>query len=110
MAWREAKLTIDGRTVYSFVDERCSQHPPCDRLPSLHWFGLFATRDQGFRFRFSYPDKGEALDEVEHNLMRLCERFGNGQAVCLQLLQTQWTREYYVYAGEGANLVAVLRS
>ena len=53
---------------------------------------------------FWHPDEGPQLDSVEDDLIKLCDRHGNGWAAYVHRLDTPGLREYYVYFGDGADM------
>lgn len=106
MAWRTAFLNFDGKPGHTMVDDRFAENPPVDQLPHLAWFGVYCATRPGDHFW--NPDEGPQLDTVEGNLIRLCDRHGNGWAAYVHRLDTPGLREYYIYFGEGASIDQVL--
>ncbi|MCE9589464.1 MAG: DUF695 domain-containing protein [Planctomycetes bacterium] len=106
MTWRTALLTIGGKSAHSMVDDRFASQLPTGQLQTLHWFGVYCTRDPGPAFW--HPQEQDALDAVENDLIRLFGQFGHGWAVYVQRLDSRGVREYYVYSGTGASLGNVL--
>jgi hypothetical protein len=106
MAWRTATLNFDGKPSHTMVDDRFADTPPVDQLPHLGWFGVYCAKPPGGSFWD--PTEGDQLDSVENDLIRLCDRHGNGWAAYVHRLDTPGLREYYVYFGEGACIDKVL--
>jgi hypothetical protein len=106
MAWRTASLDFDGKPGHTMVDDRFATKPPVDQLPHLAWFGVYCATDPGDHFW--HPDEGPRLDAIEDDLLKLCDRHGNGWAAYVHRLDTPGLREYYVYFGDGAAIDKVL--
>jgi hypothetical protein len=106
MAWQTALIEIDNKPAHMMVDDRFEANPPADQLPHLAWFGVYCATESGDHFR--NPSEGPKLDAVEGDLIKLCDRYGNGWAAYVHRLDTRGLREYYVYFGEGATLEQVL--
>jgi hypothetical protein len=106
MAWRTASLNFDGKPGHTMVDDRFAESPPVDQLPHLAWFAVYCAKAPGAGFWD--PAEGDQLDAVEGDLIRLCDRHGDGWAAYVHRLDTPGLREYYVYFGEGAAMDKVL--
>jgi hypothetical protein len=106
MAWRSAILTIDNKRAHSMLDDRFEANSPVDQLPHLAWFGVFCSIAPGGGFWD--PEEGPQLESIEKDLLRLCDRHGNGWAAYVHCLNTPGLREYYVYFGPGGAMEKVL--
>lgn len=106
MAWRNALLEIDHKQAHAMVDDGFATNPPVDQLPHLVWFGVFCLLPPCDSFWS--PEEGPQLDDIENDLIRMCDRYGNGWAAYVHRLDTRGLREYYIYCGVGAALDEVL--
>jgi hypothetical protein len=106
MAWRTALLNFDGKPGHTMVDDRFAANPPVDQLPHLAWSGVYCAMNPGAHLW--NPDEGPQLDAVEDDLIKLCDRHGNGWAAYVHRLDTPGLREYYIYFGDGAFMDEVL--
>jgi hypothetical protein len=108
MSWSQRTTEIENRPAQILIDERFRSSAPVGELSRLCWFGVYCRRDPGGSFW--HPDETSSLDEVERDLIRLCEQFGRGWAVYFMRVDTRGIREYYIYAGTSAGIEAVLPS
>lgn len=108
MPWTHRIAEIEGRPAQILIDDQFRTHAPLHELPRLAWFGIHCRRAPGAAFWD--PDETDSLDAVEDDLIRLCERFGQGWAVYPLRIATPGIREYYVYMGESVDFSDVAPS
>ena len=102
MSWSIRTTHISGRDTSFLIDDRFGSQAPIRELPFLGWFGIFCQMDPGGAFW--HPDETEALDRIEHDLIKLCEVHGRGWAVYVMRLDSPGIREYYFYHGANAQI------
>jgi hypothetical protein len=106
MSWQHRLLEIEGRPAQVLIDDRFASVAPLASLVNLAWFGIFCRDDPGNAFWAI--GETEQLDAIEDDLIRLCDKFGDGWAAYLRRVDTSGIREYYIYWGETANMAKVL--
>jgi len=102
MAWKHYTCEISGKPALVLIDERFEKQAPVRELPLLSWFGIYCKEPPGNSFW--NPDETEALDEIEDDLLRVCEAFGQGWIVYLLRIATPGIREYYLYYSDAADI------
>jgi hypothetical protein len=107
MPWIHYQFEAQGKPVNALLDTQFAEAPPpIDKLPRLAWFGVYLRQPGGKSWWQRSEER--TLQAIEHDLIRLCDAFGNGWAVYVRRLETHGFKEYYVYFGGNADLQQVL--
>lgn len=102
MAWITYTCNINSKLAQVLIDDRFHMQAPITELPFLSWIGVYRQMTSGGSF--NDPKETAILDEIEDNLVRLCEDYGNGWAVYTHRIETSGIREYFIYHGDKAEL------
>src|SRR5438477_461678 len=106
MTWKQIITEIDGRRVLVLVDHRFKEQAPLKELQCLSWFCVYCNQEPGSAFW--NPNETETLDEIEDDLLRLCESFGHGWMVYALRVATPGVREHYFYHSDAAEIKKVI--
>jgi hypothetical protein len=102
MAWKHYTCVISGKPAQVLIDQRFEKQAPVRELPLVSWFGIYCRQSPGNSFW--NPNETTALDEIETDLLRVCEDFGHGWVVYLLRITTPGIREYYIYHSSAADI------
>ena len=102
MAWKQYTCEVSGKPAQVLVDQRFEKQAPVKELPLLSWFGVYCK--QAPSGNFWHPNETTALDEIEKDLLKICEAFGHGWLVYLLRIATAGIREYYLYHSNVAEI------
>jgi hypothetical protein len=102
MTWKNYTCEILGKPALVLIDQRFHEQLPVKELPRLSWFGVHCK--QAPSGSFWHPNETQALDEIEADLLKACEAFGNGWIVYVPCITTPGIREYYLYHSDAADL------
>jgi hypothetical protein len=105
VTWNNYQTAVEGRPALVLLDDRFATEHPTD-FECLAWFGVYSQLDPGASYW--NPEEGMALDAIEANLLRLCERVSHGEAIYLRRVDTRGVREYYFYFPQRAALAGAL--
>lgn len=105
MAWKSYFCEIEDRLASVLIDRRFENEFPLKELPKLFWVAVFANSPGDGSFW--HPDETPALDDIEGNLLKLAESFGNGWIVYVIRIDSVGVREYYFYYGKNAEIEKV---
>jgi hypothetical protein len=111
MSWENYICQIEEQLASVLIDRRFEGEFPLKELPGLFWVAVYSNLPA--RGAFWHPDETPALDDIENNLLKLAESFGNGWIVYVLRIDTVGAREYYFYYGKGADVnkvTALLKS
>jgi len=106
MTWKTFTTETDGKPAIVVMDVNYIKDQPSEQLPKIAWFGVYFNQP---------PDDGiwaenetEILENIEGDLLKLCEKYSYGWALYLLSISTPGIREYYIYFGGNAELNKVL--
>ncbi len=102
MSWQQYTCEISGKPAQVLIDRRFEKQAPIIELPRLSWFGIYCKEPHGSGFW--NPNETTALDEIEKDLLQVCETFGHGWVVYLLRIATPGLREYYLYHSDAAEI------
>jgi hypothetical protein len=102
MAWKNHLCEIKGKLSSVLVDQRFENEFPLKELPNVFWVAVYCNLPSNDSFW--HPDETLALDDIENNLLKLAESFGNGWIVYVIRIDTVGVREYYFYYGKHADV------
>ena len=105
MAWKNYVCEIKGKLSSVLVDQRFEKEFPLKELPKVFWVAVYGNLPSNDTFW--HPDETFALDDIENNLLKLAESFGNGWTVYVIRVATVGVREYYFYYGKHADISKV---
>jgi|688.fasta_scaffold505750_1 hypothetical protein len=102
MAWTVHQREIDGKVAQILIDDHFAAQAPVKDLIYLSGVSIFC-RQQPVNTLW-HPDEGDTLDNIEDQLLHLCEKFSNGWSVYALRMATYGVREYYFYHSAAAEL------
>lgn len=102
MAWKQYTGELSGTPAQILVDQHFEKQAPVKGLPLLSWFGVYCK--QPTSGSFWNPNEANVLDEIEDDLIKVCEAFGHGWVVYLLRIATPGIREYYLYHSNVAEI------
>lgn len=108
MSWIHYLCEIKGRNASVLVDKRFVGHFPLKEVSRLLWVGIYCKLPA--EGAFWNPDETNTLQEIENDLIKLGQQFGNGWLVYVLLIATPGMREYYFYYGEHAEVDKIITS
>ena len=106
MTWKQINCEINDRPALVLVERRFKEQAPLKELQCISWFCVYCNQKPGSAFWS--PDETETLDEIEDDLLRLCESFGHGWLVYVLRLAMPGVREYYFYHSDTAEIKKVI--
>src|SRR5919112_3904408 len=98
MALKSYICELNKRLASVLVDQRFENDFPLKELPKIFWVAVYSNMP--VNDSFWHPDETPALDDIENNLLKLAESFGNGWIVYVIRIDTVGVREYYFYYGK----------
>ena len=102
MPWRNYICQIEDKLAAVLIDQRFEDEFPLKELPKIFWVAVYSNLHGNDSF--FHPDEAPALDEIENNLLKLAESFGNGWIVYVMRIDMVGIREYYFYYGKHADV------
>lgn len=106
MSWNTFSTEIDGKPAIVLIDCKYSDEQPSVQLPKLAWFAVYCKEaPHGGIWSEAETEK---LEEIETDLLGLCDKHSNGWAVYVLNISTPGINEYYIYFGGNAELHKVM--
>lgn len=102
MTWQIFELKQDGKPLQLMLDDRFQADLPGGELPALTRLSVWCAQPPGDYFW--NPKESEAIDQIEDDLLRLADEFGEGWVVYVHRRAQPGRLDYCFYSGGSAAL------